>query len=218
MVGTGTGIGSQHEQGSASIEVGWGPHLSAMLPFMANEMAFMNSVVFGTSAKSVTPRNFSGMPEPSSTTSTTSTKISAFVKDRQGERQQEAHQCDRGRRLLTGNDGIKRRAPEQHAVALCPAPIGRVVPSMTPAVIAAGVKLPFARLALVLPDVRGLAPELSATGRRHVVRVLCSRSHDLNSPSVLFLGDAGREGGRFGRAELGLRLNLLRQAIHTARG
>ena len=44
---------------------------------MAKEMAFMNSVVFGTRAKSVTPSNFSGIPDPSSTTSTTSTKISA---------------------------------------------------------------------------------------------------------------------------------------------
>ena len=47
-----------------------------MFPLRANEMAFMNSVVFGTNAKSEMPRNFSGMPEPSSTTSTTSTKIS----------------------------------------------------------------------------------------------------------------------------------------------
>ena len=36
----------------------------------------MNSVVFGTSANKVTPRNFSSMPEPSRMTSTTSTKIS----------------------------------------------------------------------------------------------------------------------------------------------
>ena len=47
-----------------------------MFPFMAKDMAFMNSVVLGTSANNVTPRNFSSMPEPSSTTSTTSTKIS----------------------------------------------------------------------------------------------------------------------------------------------
>ena len=65
------------------MEVRVGTHLSAMLPFMANEMAFMNSVVFGTSAKRVTPRNFSGIPEPSSTTSTTSTRISALAEDRQ---------------------------------------------------------------------------------------------------------------------------------------
>ena len=49
-----------------------------MLPFIANEIAFMNSVVFGTSANSVTPKNFSSIPEPSKTTSTTSTKISVF--------------------------------------------------------------------------------------------------------------------------------------------
>ena len=51
-----------------------------MLPFIANEIAFMNSVVFGTRANSVTPKNFSSIPEPSKTTSTTSTKISVFAK------------------------------------------------------------------------------------------------------------------------------------------
>ena len=54
-------------------------HLRAMFPFMANAMAFMNSVVFGTKAKRVTPRNFSGIPDPSRTTSTTSTRISVEV-------------------------------------------------------------------------------------------------------------------------------------------
>jgi hypothetical protein len=43
---------------------------------MANDMAFMNSVVLGTKANNVTPKNFSGIPDPSKTTSTTSTKIS----------------------------------------------------------------------------------------------------------------------------------------------
>lgn len=51
-------------------------YLNAMLPVRAKEKAFMNSVVLGTSANKVTPRNFSGMPEPSNTTSTTSTRIS----------------------------------------------------------------------------------------------------------------------------------------------
>ena len=50
-----------------------------MFPFIANEIAFMNSVVFGTSANNVTPRNFSSIPEPSKTTSTTSTKISVIA-------------------------------------------------------------------------------------------------------------------------------------------
>lgn len=50
-----------------------------MFPLMANEMAFINSVVLGTSAKSVTPSSFSGIPDPSSTTSTTSTRISIAV-------------------------------------------------------------------------------------------------------------------------------------------
>ena len=51
----------------------------AMLPFSAKEMAFMNSVVFGTSANRMTPSSFSEMPEPLRTTSTTSTKISAMT-------------------------------------------------------------------------------------------------------------------------------------------
>lgn len=50
--------------------------LNAMLPDMANEKAFINSVVFGTSANRVTPRNFSSIPEPSKMASTTSTRIS----------------------------------------------------------------------------------------------------------------------------------------------
>lgn len=54
-------------------------YLRAMLPFMAKDIAFMNSVVLGTSAKSVTPRNFSSIPEPFSTTSTTSTSISVKI-------------------------------------------------------------------------------------------------------------------------------------------
>lgn len=52
-----------------------------MFPLRANDMAFMNSVVLGTSAKMVIPRNFSSMPEPSRTTSTTSTRISAVMED-----------------------------------------------------------------------------------------------------------------------------------------
>ena len=50
--------------------------LRAMLPLSANDIAFMNSVVLGTNAKSVTPRNFSAMPKSSSITSTTSTRSS----------------------------------------------------------------------------------------------------------------------------------------------
>ena len=53
-----------------------GTHLSAILPFMAKDMAFMNSVVLGMRVNKVKPRNFSSMATPSSTTSTTSTRIS----------------------------------------------------------------------------------------------------------------------------------------------
>lgn len=52
---------------------------SAMLPFMANEMALRNSVVFGTSANSVIPRNFSSMSMLLSTESTVLTRISAIT-------------------------------------------------------------------------------------------------------------------------------------------
>ena len=51
-------------------------YLNAMFSLMAKDMAFMNSVVLGTSAKSVIPRNFSCMPDPPRTTSTISTRIS----------------------------------------------------------------------------------------------------------------------------------------------
>jgi hypothetical protein len=52
-------------------------HLREILPCRAKDIAFMNSVVFGTRANRVTPRNFSSIPEPSRTTSTTLTRISA---------------------------------------------------------------------------------------------------------------------------------------------
>ena len=51
-------------------------NLRAMFPCRANEIAFMNSVVFGTRANKVIPRNFSSIPDPSSTTSTTPTSNS----------------------------------------------------------------------------------------------------------------------------------------------
>ena len=70
-------------------------YLRKMLPFMAKDIAFMNSVVLGTRANSVTPRNFSSTPEPFSTTSTTSTSISVEVRiDQQRETR---HCCRMGR-------------------------------------------------------------------------------------------------------------------------
>ena len=67
---------------------------SAIFPFMAKDIAFYkyiscadgqgsgrltrNSVVLGTSAKSVMPRNFSSTANPCNTTSTVSTSISAI--------------------------------------------------------------------------------------------------------------------------------------------
>lgn len=51
-------------------------NLNAMFPFRANDIAFINSVVFGTSAKRVIPKNFSSIPDPVRMTSTTSTRIS----------------------------------------------------------------------------------------------------------------------------------------------
>ena len=46
-------------------------YLRAMFPFKANDIAFINSVVLGTRAKRVHPKNFSSIPDPSGTTSTT---------------------------------------------------------------------------------------------------------------------------------------------------
>jgi hypothetical protein len=53
--------------------------LSAIFPFIAKLIAFRNSVVLGTNANSVMPRNFSSMSEPSRTESTVSTRISAMM-------------------------------------------------------------------------------------------------------------------------------------------
>lgn len=54
-------------------------YLSEIFPFRANEIAFMNSVVLGTSANKVIPKNFSSIPEPFSTTSTISTRSSSAL-------------------------------------------------------------------------------------------------------------------------------------------
>jgi len=48
----------------------------AILPLRANEMALRNSVVLGTRANNVNPKNFSSIEIEPSTTSTVSTKIS----------------------------------------------------------------------------------------------------------------------------------------------
>ena len=51
----------------------------AMLPFRAKEMALRNSVVLGTRANNVKPRNFSSMETEPRTTSTVSTRISKVI-------------------------------------------------------------------------------------------------------------------------------------------
>jgi len=66
---------SQQREGMAT-------HERAMFPLRAKDMAFMNSVVLGTRAKIVIPRNFSSIPDPSRTTSTTSTRISVQESER----------------------------------------------------------------------------------------------------------------------------------------
>lgn len=50
-----------------------------MLPFRAKEMALRNSVVLGTRANNVNPRNFSSMETEPRTTSTVSTRISKLL-------------------------------------------------------------------------------------------------------------------------------------------
>jgi hypothetical protein len=91
----------------------------------------MNSVVLGTSANSVTPRNFSGTPEPSSTTSTSSTSTSAT---RVAPRRQSLGNLNQKlgniKPARTSNQGIEDCARQQDARALCPTPIGRIVTPM----------------------------------------------------------------------------------------
>lgn len=55
---------------------------NAMLLYIAKEMAFINSVTFGTNANMVKPKNFSSMCMCSTTGSTESTKISAMAEKR----------------------------------------------------------------------------------------------------------------------------------------
>jgi hypothetical protein len=93
-----------------------------MLPLRANAIAFMNSVVFGTRAKRVMPRNFSSMPEPSRMTSTTSTRISALqnqLRHKQSEIQ------------ITCNSSVQRRTNQQDAGTSRPTPRRCLMTSMT---------------------------------------------------------------------------------------
>ncbi|KAH3669932.1 hypothetical protein OGATHE_002744 [Ogataea polymorpha] len=52
---------------------------SATFPWVANEIALTNSVVLGTNANTVNPRNFGSMGKALRTSSTTSTSISAMT-------------------------------------------------------------------------------------------------------------------------------------------
>lgn len=93
----------------------------------------MNSVVFGTSANNVTPKNFSSIPEPSNTASTTSTKSSTSSEDVSTKRpgRNNARTCD---------DRIERSAPQQHAGTRQPAPRRRIVSSMPTIIAVCAVK------------------------------------------------------------------------------
>lgn len=118
-----------------------------MLPLIAKEMAFtvrdkgvslqqrssadesehaLNSVVLGTRANNVTPRSFSGIPEPSRTTSTTSTRISEPEKTF-------SLATEVGRRTdqRTGNDGVQDGTTHEHRCTLQTTPVRRVVSSVT---------------------------------------------------------------------------------------
>ncbi len=122
-----------------------------MLPFMANEMAFMNSVVFGTSANRVTPRNFSSMPEPSKMTSTTSTKISVIPKTLSAHRILKDHDTE----ALTSNDSIQRRTRQEHARTRRTTPRRRVVaplPAMARIHLRAGRPKPRGRPVLLVAE------------------------------------------------------------------
>lgn len=102
-----------------------GTNERAMFPLMANEMAFMNSVVLGTSAKRVTPSSFSGIPEPSRTTSTTSTRISATRNTISFALPDAPREKER-----TSDDGVKHCAAHEHASTLRPTPVRRIMTSM----------------------------------------------------------------------------------------
>jgi hypothetical protein len=99
-----------------------------MLPFMANDTAFMNSVVLGTSANSVTPKNFSSMPEPFSTTSTTSTSNSVVIGAVPISNMWRSAKIREG--APTGDDGIQRRACQQYARANRTTPRRRFMSAM----------------------------------------------------------------------------------------
>ena len=76
-----------------------------MFPLIAKDIAFMNSVVLGTRAKRVIPRNFSSIPDPLRTTSTTSTRSS-----------EKSHKFENNLQftsLQTSNQRIKEGASEQ---------------------------------------------------------------------------------------------------------
>ena len=82
----------------------------------------MNSVVFGTRANKVIPRNFSSIPDPVSTTSTTPTSNST----------QSGLPIASWRNVIgrTCNDGIKRSTPEEHTGTDEPAPRWAVMPTV----------------------------------------------------------------------------------------
>lgn len=99
-------------------------HLKEMLPFMANEMAFMNSVVFGTSSKRVTPKNFSSIPEPSRMTSTTSTSSST-------KHVSIPRLTDTALYKLACDKSVQSRAPKQDTRTSRPTPRRCIVPTMS---------------------------------------------------------------------------------------
>ena len=76
-------------------------------------MALRNSVVLGTSANNVNPRNFSSiLPDPR-TTSTVSTKISTSATQIQG--------------THTSNNSIQNSRTKQNHTTFCPRPIRRIM-------------------------------------------------------------------------------------------
>src|SRR5271155_2553993 len=77
-----------------------GANLNAIFPFNANEMALRNSVVLGTRANNVNPRNFSSIVPDPRTTSTVSTKISTKSATNKGGR--------------TRNNSVKNRGTKKN--------------------------------------------------------------------------------------------------------
>ncbi len=103
----------------------------------------MNSVVLGTRAKRVIPRNFSSMPDPFKITSTTSTRSS------RGEHQVSLHVKCFHEMLHTSNERIKESTTKQDTCASEPTPRRCVMASIGSVVLRMNTSAPLTMHLLV---------------------------------------------------------------------